>query len=302
MLVLSALACQNDLRGASAGQPDPTATMQQAVPTAASAPTAEPQPTDEPAEEVVVYPDLSSCGVQVMSGPYVSKYQKNTDDGSPHAITLWLAGSGFVTPGNWVMSILPPMASLDLEAEEITSYGWKVLGTMKQAECAANAILDFYDVSAYLYSPNTADLSGTWSNDLPGWAAYVWLYEEEPISPGGDWSQDMTLDLDTHEVCAPDDGWANAQLWNPNVAKDAYHPVIQGGWCLSTPKVQGTWWTVTGDFNFDLLVERWNQTVREVDLRDHHPPVHPFFCGNTADVPVGYSTEMPVGWSCQKER
>jgi hypothetical protein len=260
-----------------------------------------PEATDVPVmDETPDYPDLTACGVEVVSGPYVSKYEKNADDGSGSSVTLWLAGQGFTDPSNWIMALLQPGASLDLEAEEISSYGWKILGSMEQAECAARAIVDFYNVSAYLYSPNVTDLDSDWSASLP-WAGYVWFYQEEQIYPGGDWSDDMPLAKETHELCGPDGGYANAQLWNNDVGPDNYQPVVQDEWCLTTPKLQGTWSTVTGNFDFELLVERYHQTAREVDFRDEHPPVHQFWCGNPEDILVGYSSELPAGFSCSQD-
>lgn len=241
---------------------------------------------------------INYCGASVVE-IYSSQDRINDDDGSGSAITIWLVGQGFTQPKNWIIALLPPGTSLDLEAPEISSKTWKLLGSVEQAECAADAVLKDEGVSAYKYSLYTSGLTGDWSNELPSyWVGKPFAYPQKEIFPGGDWNHG-TVALDTHKLCAPNGGFMNAQLWNSNVASDTYHPAIEGGYCLSTSVVQGDWWSVTGGFDYRLLVERWHQASSEVFLRDDAPPIHKFWCGKFNDAPTGFATTLPNGWSCQ---
>lgn len=299
----------------------PSATLPAATQTVAFTPTvtlpATNTPTQLPAATATNTPQapviddtvqtIASCGAVIVGQPYVSKYYENDDDGNGSTWTLWLAGQGFTNTTNYQLSLLPPMASLDLESAEIMSSGVKFTGTREQAECVATAYLKVKNVSAYLYTPDTNGFGTGWNNTIsPTWKGKPFLYQEAKIETGGIWSADMPFVYGQQKLCAPTGSNANAQMYDPKMEwndkttpRPAYHPAIAGDFCLNTPSMQGTWWTNTGA-DWNKLVDRWNQTHREVDLRDDHPKIFVFWCGKPEDVPVGYSTELPAGFTCTK--
>lgn len=203
------------------------------------------------------------------------------------------------------MAVIEPGMNLDFENDRIAGTYWFFTGTAEAVQCRADEMWTEAGASAYkLYVGSAYATPADWQTSFPAsWTMKVWQYEDPAIEvEGAVWKPVTALRTDSHAY-GEDDVFVYGQLWNGTNASVVYHFVILPGWQMSTPKYQGTVWTIAGVNTAAgkvLLQDRFDQMTAEVVARDDRPTVKMYYCGS--DAPEGgWTTTLPAGWKCEKK-
>lgn len=205
------------------------------------------------------------------------------------------------TPDTVFIAIVDQMNSLDFEREKISGTYWYFTGDPEAVYCRASQMASEMGGKAYKLYVGSHQAPAGWSKVFPSsWKMKTWVFVEPKIEvPGAAWDKQSVQVGDISHTYGSDD-WTYGQLWDGEDASEVYHFIVWPGWSITTPKYQGTVWSVSGVTfeTVDLLIMRFEQmTSDEVEQRDDHPTINTYYCGPQDFQPSGWNV-MPNGWSC----
>lgn len=202
-------------------------------------------------------------------------------------------------PNTAFIAIIDQVYNLDFERETIAGTYFYFSGEPAAVYCRANEMWSEMGGSAYrLYVGNHQAPAG-WSTDFPStWTMKTWVFTETTINvQGANWNA-VTAQISSDHTYGSAD-WTYGQLWDGINASKVYPFIVAPNWKITSPKYQGTVWSINGITNLttDTLLMRFAQMTSEVELRDDHPTVFKYYCGPENLRPSGWNT-MPDGWTC----
>ena len=258
--------------------------------------------TEPPAAEATAEAPELSC-LETLNKQVNRPYQwlENLDVGDAKFTSILFTKNG---SGDSLVAIIDPVFNYDVEAPTMTGVYYQTADvSMDDIACAARLLAEQNEVTNLVYiGLGDAPEDFTKDYEVDGFTTSIWIYTEMPIETGSaHWATFTAAKTDKNHVYGDADAYAHGQFWNGINSKTVYHWITEPGWQLTTPKLQGTYWEVTGWSDvWSLVLERFVQMTGEVEQRDGHPTVVKTYCGDD-EPPTGYSVPtQPSDWVCER--
>lgn len=255
---------------------------------------AQPDPIEVP---VVVQPTVCPCNCTAPTdGPIAFDVQSNMDVGDPGMVSMVYAWDKVNKPSSFV-GVIDILKNLDFENPQIQGQYMHFL-TLDDAVCYAKDMASKLGVTNLIFvGDGSAPYSFTTSLPITGWKMSVTTYTDKPIEiTGATWTT-LNVSLEDKHSFGDTKQWFYGQFWDGANSKQVFHFVVEPGYLVTTPKYQGTVWSVLTD-DGKMLVSRFLQMTAEVVQRDDAPAVTQFYCG-AGTAPSGWSKSLS-NWTCSK--
>lgn len=225
----------------------------------------------------------------------------NLDVGDARLTSILYTKNG---SGDSLVALIDPIFNYDVEAPSMTGVYYQTgEWSIEKLSCAARELAKQNGVTNLVYIGLGETPDGfTRDYQVNGFKTSIWVYTETPIDTAPTRWETFTASLtETEHSYGSNDAYWYGQFWNGKDSKVVYHWIAEPNWQISTPKLQGTYWSVR-DYSdvFEAVLQRFLQMTFEVLQRDGHPTVIRVFCGN-GTAPTGYSKpSQPSDWTCER--